>query len=376
MNDLAPAMAQLLAGGLSILRENAITPRLVYNAYGDEARQLGATIDLFETTELSARDITPAPTAPEVPTQNALKPAVRQLRLDHFKEVPFFLTDSEIARVSPEFLPRQMEQAVRTLANEIDKSILGLYKHVYQTVGTAGTTPFGSSLIECQQVSRVLSSNLAPPTDRYMVLDEFAYYNAMGIPTLQRVNEAGSSETLREGRITRLMGYEWHENQNVLNHTTTATGTYATAAAATAAAVTVTVNNGAGGLPAPLVVGDIIKFANHSQQYVVTSYTPATSNAAVGISPALAVAVPNNTAITVTAAHTANLAFHREAFAFASRPIADLPDPNVFLSMTDPITGITLRLEVTRQYKRTYFSLDCLWGVLALRPQLAVRILG
>lgn len=384
MQDLSSVMPRMLAAVLPVLRENAITPRLIVNSMGDEPRMRGNTIDIPVSQQLQTRPVAPANVAPAPPASNELNPELRQLVLDHWYEVPFVLSDTELNQVSADFVPRQLEEAVKALGNEIDKSVLSLYRQVYQYVGTAGTTPFGTGTEVAQEAARVLTTALADKQGRHMVLDEFAYANALGLPVLQKVNESGSSESLREGRITRVLGFDWHENQNVLRHATTAStaaGAYVMAANAAADATTIVIDNGSGSAPAqPLVVGDVFTFANHSQQYVVRSYTAATNSATVTISPKLAVAVPDNTNLNVVShssgGYTVSLAFHRDAFAFASRPLADIPDPNQFSSITDPITGITMRLEMVRQHKRTYFSLDCLWGVTVLRPELAVRIHG
>ena len=42
----------------------------------------------------------------------------------------------------------------------------------------------------------------------------------------------------------------------------------------------------------------------------------------------------------------------------------------------DPQTGITLRLEVSRQYKQVVWEFDLLWGSKLIRPELATRIAG
>lgn len=384
MQDLSVVMPRMLAAVLPVLRENAITPKLVYNSMGNEPRMRGNTIDIPISHQLETRPVAPANVAPAPPAANDLNPELRQLKLDYWYEVPFVLSDTEINQVSADYVPRQLEEAVKALGNEIDKSVLSLYKQVYQHVGTAGTTPFGTGTEVAQNAARMLTTALADKQNRHMVLDEFAYANALGLPVLQRVNESGSSESLREGRITRVLGFDWHENQNVLRHTTsalTSAGAYVMAANAAAGATTITIDNGASAVPSsPLAVGDVFTFANHDQQYVVKSYTAATASATVTIEPKLVVAVPDNTNLNVVShssgGYTVSLAFHRDAFAFASRPLADIPDPNQFISMTDPVTGITMRLEMVRQHKRTYFSLDCLWGVTVLRPELAVRIHG
>jgi hypothetical protein len=44
--------------------------------------------------------------------------------------------------------------------------------------------------------------------------------------------------------------------------------------------------------------------------------------------------------------------------------------------MTDPMTGLTMRMEVSRQNKQERFDVDVLFGAKTIRPQLAVRVAG
>jgi len=59
----------------------------------------------------------------------------------------------------------------------------------------------------------------------------------------------------------------------------------------------------------------------------------------------------------------------------AAGTIADAYGSNI-VSMTDPVSGLSMRLEVSRQYKQVVYELDALWGVKLIRPELACRIAG
>ncbi|MBS3945331.1 MAG: hypothetical protein KGZ42_07530, partial [Melioribacter sp.] len=74
--------------------------------------------------------------------------------------------------------------------------------------------------------------------------------------------------------------------------------------------------------------------------------------------------------------HVANLAFHRNAFAFVQRPLeAPLGGVSAY---TVNFEGLSLR--VAQGYnistKKETLSMDILYGVKAIYPQLATRVLG
>ena len=83
-------------------------------------------------------------------------------------------------------------------------------------------------------------------------------------------------------------------------------------------------------------------------------------------------------AITVIGtAYTVNLALHRDAMTWASRPLSGVfAAGNIFQSPTDPISGIALRLEISRQYKQETYSYDYLAGANIIRAALGCKILG
>jgi len=48
----------------------------------------------------------------------------------------------------------------------------------------------------------------------------------------------------------------------------------------------------------------------------------------------------------------------------------------IFESIVDPVSGLTLRLELTREYKQDRFSYDILWGSALVRPDFAQIMAG
>jgi hypothetical protein len=74
------------------------------------------------------------------------------------------------------------------------------------------------------------------------------------------------------------------------------------------------------------------------------------------------------------------LIMHRDAVALAMRPLSKnglvLGAGSHLMAVSDPETGLSLRLEVSRQYKQTVWEFDVLWGVAVVRPELGIRLYG
>lgn len=376
-NTITNIIPHLLAQGLVTLRENAIMPRLVNAAYSAQAAEQGSSIDIPVPAAITAAPVTPSYADPN---DTGIVPSKVTLSLDQWKEAPFFMTDKEMMEVMAGTIPMQAAEAVKALANDVDAYLLGLYKGVYNAVGSAGTTPFATDVTAATSARKFLNAYLAPMTDRRFVFNPDVEANALGLRAFQDVAWSGDARGINEGQIIRKLGFDWHLDQNVKEHTA---GTVATSFAiktATAHAAGLTTLTTTTGGDADLKAGDIITIAGHDQQYVVTADAARTGGGdlPVLISPGLKVALTGAEVITIVGNHAANLAFHRDAIAFANRPLVDSAEGlgNQIMSAQDPVSGLTLRLEVSRQYKRTRWSFDILYGAKLVRPELAVRVLG
>jgi len=291
--------------------------------------------------------------------------------LDKWKEASFYLTDKEMIEALNGIIPMEASEAAKALANQIDSDILALYKNVYGFAGTPGVAPFGTDVTTYLQARKVLALQLAPMDPRYMIIDPTAEANALGLRAFQDASFRGDTAGIINGQIGMKLGALWAMDQNIPTHTA---GTWsAGTATGTLGATAVTINAGTGSI----LAGDLLTFAGDTTQYVAVSATGTAPTTAIVVSPALRVGL-TTAAITFRGSHTVNLLFHRDAFALAMRPFAGADPMNLgnFSSMVDPISGLALRLEVTREHKRTRFSYDALYGVGCPRPELAARLFG
>ena len=377
-NTVTNIMPKILARGLMALREQAIMPRVVNLDYSDQASQKGDTIDVPIPSALTVSSVTPSNTPP-TPSDSA--PTKVQISLNNWNEVNFHMTDKELVEVdrNEHFIPMQMSEAVKALANAINTSVHNEFKGVFGFVGTSGTTPFGSAVSAATDARKVLNQQLCPRTDRRMILDFDAEANALALDAFNNVNEVGGTGPKIDGEIGRKFGFDLYTDDAVVTHTAGGSGTPLVNGALSAGDTSVVIDGMSGS--SGLVVGDIITMAGNTQTYAVLTAPTASGGAqTVTVAPAITGTIADNAAITVKASHVVNLGFHRDAFALAMRPLQGATQGDGYgsqmVSMTDPQTGLSMRLEVSRQYKQIMYSLDALWGVKLIRPELAVRIAG
>lgn len=380
-NTLTVLLPKLLAGGMITLRENAVTPRLVNTGYTLTPQTVGKTITIPMAATQAVAAVTPAATPPSNIDHT---PTSVELTLDKWYKSDFHLSDQDATQISARnnYIPLQAAEAVKALANQLDADVLALYKDVYQYTGTAGTTPFANDARAWTTGARkTLNTALAPKRDRFLVLDEDAESNAVDLEDFQNAAWTGSAATSQSGELGFRLGATWYLNQNVPTHTkgTLAAGTALQLNAELAAGASSCVMKDSGGsLTGTMTAGDLFTIAGHAQQYTCSALATAASNLiTVTFTPVAATTYAISSAVTHVATHVANLAFQRDAFALGFAPLLEsdfgMANQNM---IQDPLTGIVLRLEVTREYKQTTFRYDILYGVKTLRAALACRILG
>lgn len=382
-NSLQPLIQKLVARGLMALRQEARMPRLVNRAYEQVPGKKFSTVDISVPAAVTAQDVTPANTPPST-NDTALVDI--QLAVDQWKEAPFYLTDKDVTEIetTDNFLPMQASEAIKAIANVVDNAIWGLYKDVGGFAGTAGTTPFQTDASEYLAGRKVLNNQLAPTDPRYMVINTDAEEKALGLRAFQDASFSGSIDGIVSGQINNKLGARWMMSQNNPSHTagSITTGLIAKASTAVAAGSTTFVATTASSSGAcALVKGDVISIAGHTRTYALTAaatQASASTDVTLTISDGLQLALVGSEAITVKASHAVNMLFHPNAFALVTKPFSgdDVFSLGHFFSAVDPVSGLALRLEVSREHKRTRFAYDILYGVKTIRPALAARVAG
>lgn len=338
----------------------------------------GATLSAQDTTEIS--------TTLQVATQ---------------KGVDLNFTSVDLTLSLDDFSKRILDPAMSVLAANIEADALNMMLDVYNNVNNVGSAITFKRLMESR---KVLNDNLAPmDNDRTVLLNTNDNVDLVDALKGLFQDSAAIKEQYREGAMGRTGGYDFYENTLIGNQTTgtadAATG-YTVNGAVTANGSTTVVL--AGTPTTTFKKGDIITFVGCNrvhpetkvdtgvlQKFVVTAdyaggagtlnFAPAIYTSG-GRQNVVAAGIANGVAIAkvggASAIYKPSLAFHKDAFAFAT---ADLIMPGgVDFASRQVLDGISMR--IVRQYDinndKFPCRLDVLYGYKTIRPQLACRILS
>lgn len=337
---------------------------------------VGQTLYSFETPAASATDITPAVTPPDDGDQTI---GSKSLTITKQRRSPFRWTGEEMAALNQgagamAVQRGQLQQAIRKIVNEMEADVYAAARvGASRAYGTAGTTPFASDLSEAANIKKILDDNGADGA-RSLIINTTAGVKLRTLAQLTKANEAGTTMTLRDGELLDLFGMSVKESAAGAAAITKGTGaSYLTnSASLVAGTTTIPADTGTG----TILAGDVVTFAGDTNKYVVAT---ALSGGSFTInSPGLINAVADNTAITVGNNFSANVAFSQTAIVLAARtpyvPSGDLTINSEII--TDPRSGISLRLAQYPNYYRTQFEVSACWGMTVVKPAHTALLLG
>lgn len=354
-------------------------PSITINANGSERVAKGDVIRASFTRAATAVNVSESMTIPEGTDQTVDN---KTLTISNSRSVQIPYTGEDVLHLNngigfQTVYGDQILQAMRTLANEIEADLAEeAYTNASRAVGTAGTTPFASNFDLLADARRILVDNGMPTNDGQcsFVMDTAAGANLRKLAQLQKANEAGGTNLLRQGTLLDLQGMMIKESAQIITHTK---GTGASKLVNGAGAVGDTTINADGG-SGTILAGDIVTFAADSDNNYVVNTALANGSFAIG-SPGLRVVVADNNAITVGNNYTANVALHRQAMELAVRAPA-VPDGGDAAveseTVTDPTSGLTFEIRMYKGYRKTMIEVATAWGYKAWKPDFIATVMG
>lgn len=364
MSNKFLTVQEIARAALPILHENLVFPALTYrNSTGDYNKK-GDVIQVKKPPMYTADEFGGEINLQDVNEENVL------VTLDKIADVSVELTAKEMALNLSDFTKQVLEPAAIAIAEKINKDGLELYKDIPYVSGTAGTTPEGIAAFA--NAAKVLNENKAPLTDRACIWNSTALAGFQSDANIVNAEKCGTTKALRNGSIGKLIGFDNYTSHQICRHTKgSVTGTIAISADAEAGDKVLSMSCTSGSL----VKGDILTIKGKTYT-VKKDVTASNGTMTVEIYPAVPTGgFTTADEVTLTDSHTANLAFHKNAFGFISRPLEKARGAESYVTSYN---GITLR--VTFGYdmatKKQTMSVDTLYGFKTLYPELAVRVLG
>lgn len=323
------------------------------------------------------------------------------LQVANQKGVDLNFTSLDLTLSLDDFSKRILEPAMAVLAANIEADALSMYKDVYSTVNNAGNPTTFANVLNAR---KKLNDNLAPmDAGRSVLLNTQANVDMVDALKGLFADTSSIAKQYKEGMMGRTAGFDFYENTLLPSHTVgNWDGTVLVNGAGQTGSTLATDGYTAGSQV--LNRGDVFTIAgvymvhpetksttNVLQQFTLTADvstvagTPVT--ASLPISPAIITsgarqnvnaAPADNAAISIVGtsntAHGLSLAFHRDAFVFAT---ADLVMPQgVDFAAREVFDGISIRIVRAYDINSDQFPcrLDVLYGYKAVRPQLAARV--
>ena len=355
-------------------------PSVARDATADEIA-VGQTLRVpVSPANAAGGDVTAAMVFPSAANQTI---ANKTLTISKSRFFPFSWNGEEEKGVNkgPGFLSLkqdQIAQAFRAAINEMETDIAtAAYKGASRAYGTAGTTPFASSLIDPANLKKILDDNGAP-ADRSLVIDTTAGAKMRGLTQLTNINQSGDASMLRQGTLLDLSGFMVRESAKIQSVTKGTGAAYAVdlVAGYPVGSTTIHVDTGTG----TILAGDCVTFAGDANIYVVaTGFAGDGDGDIVLAEPGLRKALANDVAMTIGGNFTANVGFSRNSILLATRLPAVPSDGDLASDravITDERTGISFELAVYPGYRMNVYHVSVAWGVSVIKPEHAAILLG
>jgi hypothetical protein len=269
----------------------------------------------------------------------------------------------------------QYAQAMRTLVNEIEADLAGLYVDASRGVIPSDTSLFKSNLADAANVRKVLADNGAPMSDLQLVVDTGTGAALRTLTNLNSVADSGTDSLLRQGVLLNIHGMAIRESAQVI---TPAIGTEngGTTSSDNKVVGDVSIALAASGT-GTVVDGDLVTIANTGDtttQYVSSSLVANVNSGTLTINkPGLQLAITADTlAIACYKSSARCMAFDRNAILLATRMPA-LPEGGDMASerttITDPRSGLSFDVAIYKEYHQTAVEISIAWGVKALKSE-------
>lgn len=269
-------------------------------------------------------------------------------------------------------LQDQFAQAMRTLTNEIEADLAGLYVKASRAVDPSGTTLFdAANYNDVANVRKILVDNGAPLSDMHLILNTTAGAALRGNAQYAGANTAGNEAILRQGVLLDVHGMSIRESAQVATHTNgDATGANDVDAVEPIGETSISNDGGGTGGVLP---GDVVNFAAGADLYVVSTANADLATGNVDINaPGLQVATASGDILAINGSLDRNMAFSRNAIHLVTRAPA-LPQEGDSavdrMVIQDPRSGLAFEVSKYLEHRQVKYEIAAAWGFEMIKPE-------
>lgn len=287
------------------------------------------------------------------------------------RKVSWHLTGEQIrslenatANNRPEWVRQLVAQGMRTLRNEAEADAVEAIKlGASRATGTAGGSPFSSSIDAMVDLRKILRDNGAPMSDLQMIFDTSDAADLMKLNIYKQADQSGSPEERRTGVMRPQYGFMLRESAGIEVHTAGAASGYLLNGDVAEDSQAWTVDTGSGSFNP----GDVITV--DGDQYVVQA--DVASNVLTVNRPGAVKALANDTAIGASGDgnYTPILGFERNAIVGITRPPLMPPNPTHTEVIISDGEGNSYLLLQIAQYGQVTWEIHQAWGFKAVQQE-------
>lgn len=195
---------------LDYLRTQFVMTRLIAKDTDYDAFRVGSTLTIPYPGAFTASDkAADTPLAVQVPSGGASV----SVTLNKHKAVDFIVEDVARAQANPNLIDRYAQPAIDAIAGAVEDDLFALYSSM--TGGTIGTS--GTDLTDAivRTAEKTLNDQKAPIQNRSLVVSTKDHAALQGVSGLQNFYAWQTPEAIRDGKVTRLYGFDVYWSQRV-----------------------------------------------------------------------------------------------------------------------------------------------------------------
>lgn len=331
------------------------------------------------------------------------------IRLDTKFGVDIQFSSNELTLSIDDFSDRFIKPAIATIANKVDFDVCGLHTTVPNIVGTAGVP--SADLLDYLKAGVALDNNAAPrDNNRHIVINPIQ--QATIVNALKGLFQSSDkiADQYESGNMGKTAGFTWSMDQNIRTHTVGPLGGAPIVSGANQTGSTLLVSGFTAAAALRLRKGDkftlpLVNSINPQnrqdlgslQVFTVTADVNSAADGTASIPifpPIVPLGAAGTAANTVTVSpaasapltimgtagskYAAGLAFHKDAFCLACADLELPQGTDRAARVSDKQLGLSIRMvrDYTINNDKWPCRLDLLYGVAALRPELACVIQG